>query len=124
MPRVNLGMGDHASWLELGGRGIDTAYDYGDADQRENGEAVRSSGVARSEVFVTTKVPCCPAKFWCSTGAFDDAGPRWYDWPAVDGDDGSVLAQSNLTRLAEHNLATLGLDYVDLIILHFPCATP
>mmetsp|Transcript_33273 Transcript_33273/g.54973 ORF Transcript_33273/g.54973 Transcript_33273/m.54973 type:complete len:343 (-) Transcript_33273:382-1410(-) len=126
MPRVNLGQGEHLNWLKLGGRGLDTAYDYGDADQRENGDSMRKSGVPRSEVFVTTKVPCCPAKFWCSTGSSDDSGPRWWDWPPVgpEGANGSVLAQSDLMRLAEHNLAMLGLDYVDLIVLHMPCATP
>ena len=57
MPLVSLGSGNHTAWIQLGGRGLDTAYDYGDASRIELGAAVRSSGVSRSELFVTDKVP-------------------------------------------------------------------
>ena len=119
MPVINLGTGNHAAWLAAGGRGIDTAYDYGDAQQQEIGVAIRNSGVPRSEIFVTTKVPCCPAEHWC--------GPTgWWQWPPIEGPGGQQpreIAETNLTRLAEHDLQMLGLDVVDMIILHFPCAT-
>ena len=59
MPLINLGRGNHSAWLRVGGRGVDTAYDYGDGHQREIGAAIRRSGIPRSEIFVTTKVPCC-----------------------------------------------------------------
>eukprot|EP01048_Picozoa_sp_COSAG05_P011947 COSAG05_NODE_1163_length_5656_cov_2.387979_7_plen_123_part_00 len=52
--------GNHSMWLELGGRGIDTALTYGTAQQHECGAAIRASGVPRSEIFLATKVPCCP----------------------------------------------------------------
>jgi len=126
LPMVSLGQSmSHKAWFQLGGRGADTAYDYGDQFQEEIGKAIRSSNVSRGDVFVTTKVPCCPADFWCSTGDSDASGPRWWQWPAVgpDGGDGAVLAESDLMRLAEHNLEKMGLEYVDLLILHFPCSS-
>lgn len=121
MPLVNLGGGDHAEWFRLGGRGADTAYDYGDDNQNEVGRAVRSSTVPRSELFVTTKIPCCPAPDWCSKSG------GWWEWPDVAGEDGHALGHGSardVRKIAEHNFEKLGLDYVDLMILHFPCATP
>ncbi|MES2867871.1 MAG: aldo/keto reductase, partial [Actinomycetota bacterium] len=43
-----------SSALETGYRLIDTAAAYG--NEREVGEAIRRSGIARDELFVTTKV--------------------------------------------------------------------
>ena len=61
MPRLSLNaFPNSSSWLHAGGRGVDCALDYGDARQHEIGAAIGSSGVPRSELFVTTKVPCCP----------------------------------------------------------------
>ena len=48
-------------WLQLGGRGLDTAYSYGSADQIGVGVAVRKAaqaGIPRADIFVTTKIPC------------------------------------------------------------------
>ena len=125
MPLISLGAwSNHTSWFDLGGRSGDTAYDYGDAEQRELGDAVRSAiarGVAtRDELFVTTKIPCCPAEDWCSVGA-----GGWWQWPAVGPEklDGPTTARTDLAKLAEHNLAVLKLDYVDLMILHFPATS-
>jgi 2,5-diketo-D-gluconate reductase A len=39
------------------------------------------------------------------------------------GEDARALAETNLTRLMDHNLRMLGLEYVDLLILHNPCLT-
>jgi diketogulonate reductase-like aldo/keto reductase len=44
----------------VGGRGLDTALSYGDATQGEVAAAVKASPVPRTEIFVTTKIPCCP----------------------------------------------------------------
>lgn len=116
MPLVTLGSGDHAQWFSAGGRGVDTAYDYGDASQKEVGAAVRGSSVPRQELFVTTKIPCCPAPYWCD----EDRG--WWQWPDVKNQSGHALAMSgNAKAMALHNFEMLGLDYVDLMILHFPC---
>ena len=46
-----------SNWMSLGGRGVDTAYVY--FDQAKVAAAIVSSGVKRSEVFIT--VPSRPA---------------------------------------------------------------
>ena len=108
MPQVNLGISNHTLWLEVGGRGLDTALVYGDDAQAEVGKAVRSSSLDRTSIFVTTKVPCCPATTW---EIFCNA-------------TGSCAAIGNDTRAQiQHDLKTLGLDYVDLMLLHWPCDT-
>lgn len=45
------------NWLELGGRGIDTALVY--FDQKEVAASIAASGVSREEIFLTTKIPGC-----------------------------------------------------------------
>jgi diketogulonate reductase-like aldo/keto reductase len=71
--------------LELGYRHIDTAQAYG--NEESVGQALRESGVAREEIFLTTK-------FY----------PRHHD-PAAE---------------AENSLRRLGVDQVDLYIIHWP----
>mmetsp|Transcript_50571 Transcript_50571/g.151248 ORF Transcript_50571/g.151248 Transcript_50571/m.151248 type:complete len:295 (-) Transcript_50571:248-1132(-) len=48
------------SWLDLGGRGIDTAYIY--FDQAEIAEVLQTRGVDRKELFITSKIPGCLGK--------------------------------------------------------------
>merc|ERR1711957_511909 len=43
--------------MELGGRGVDTAWEY--FDQRPMMEAIAAAGVAREDVFIISKVPNC-----------------------------------------------------------------
>jgi 2,5-diketo-D-gluconate reductase A len=77
--------------LEAGYRHIDTAQGYG--NEKEVGEAIARSGLARSDVYVTTKL---------NNGAHrpDDARAAF---------DGSLKA--------------LGVDYVDLFLIHWPLPT-
>ena len=108
MPQINLGISNHTLWLEVGGRGLDTALVYGDQAQAEVGNAIRASTLERSEIFVTTKVPCCPATTW---ETFCNAS-------------GSCAKLGNDTEAQiKHDLKTLGLSYVDLMLLHWPCDT-
>jgi diketogulonate reductase-like aldo/keto reductase len=74
--------------LRLGYRHIDTAEMYD--NEREVGEGLRASGVARDEVFITSKV-----------------------WP-------SHFAPRELERAAKDSLARLKLSAVDLLLLHWP----
>lgn len=74
--------------LDIGYRHIDTAQAYG--NEKGVGAGLRSGGVKREDVFVTTKV---------------DAGAKSYQ-DAAASIDGS--------------LAALGLDYIDLMIIHSP----
>jgi 2,5-diketo-D-gluconate reductase A len=77
--------------LELGYRHVDTAEMYG--NERGVGEALRASGLDRSEVFVTSKL---------ANGAHrpDDA-----------------------RRAFDATLAELGFEYVDLFLIHWPLPT-
>ena len=102
MPYMNLGgvkssPSNYSLWLQLGGRGLDTALTYGDDIQREVGQAVAASGLLRSEIFVISKVPCCPNKKFCADN------------------------RTNATADVETDLRLLGLDYADLILLHWTC---
>ena len=74
--------------LEYGYRHIDTARKYG--SEQWVGEGIRASGLARDELWVTTKV------------TEDNA----------EADD--------FARSVDTSLKTLGLDYVDLLLLHWP----
>jgi 2,5-diketo-D-gluconate reductase B len=74
--------------LEIGYRHIDTARAYG--NEREVGIGIRESGVAREEIWLTTKVP------------HDEATP------------------AQVRKAAEESLKRLGTDYVDLLLLHWP----
>ena len=74
--------------LQLGYRAIDTAALY--YNEEEVGEAVRHSGIAREELFITTKV-------WNSDQGYD-----------------------NTLRAFETSLKKLNMDYVDLYLTHWP----
>jgi 2,5-diketo-D-gluconate reductase A len=76
------------SAIESGYRLIDTAVNYG--NEREVGEAIRQSGVAREELVISTKIPG-------RDHAYDDA-----------------------VASVHGSLERLGLDYVDLHLIHWP----
>ena len=106
-PLVNLGgvhNSAHASnysfFLALGGRGIDTALTYGDDVQTKVARAIATSGVPRSEIFLTTKVPCCTDTFGPCAAEFN-----------------GTIAQD-----VARNTALLG-QVPDLTLLHWPCVT-
>lgn len=77
-----------AAAIALGYRAIDTARKYG--TEERVGEGIRASGIARGELFVTTKVTEENAR------------------------------EADFLRSAETSLKTLGLDYVDLLLVHWP----
>lgn len=72
--------------LEVGYRHIDTAAIYG--NEAEVGAAIAKSGIARDELFITTKL--------------------WND------------RQGDVRAAAEESLDKLGLDHVDLYLVHWP----
>ncbi|MFJ7955660.1 aldo/keto reductase [Streptomyces sp. NPDC096319] len=74
--------------LDAGYRSIDTAAVYG--NEAGVGRALGSSGLAREDLFVTTKL-----------------------WNADQGYDATL-------RAFDSSLAKLGLDYVDLYLIHWP----
>ncbi|MGE2690665.1 aldo/keto reductase [Mycolicibacterium pulveris] len=97
IPQVGLGVWQtppedteraSAAALDAGYRHIDTAAAYG--NEREVGQAISKSGLAREEVFVTTKL-----------------------WNADQGYDSTLKA-------FDASMNRLGLDYLDLYLIHWP----
>jgi diketogulonate reductase-like aldo/keto reductase len=74
--------------INIGYRHIDTARKYGTEEQV--GEGIRASGIARAELWVTTKVTELDAR------------------------------EADFLRSAETSLKALRLDYVDLLLVHWP----
>lgn len=74
--------------LDVGYRHIDTAAFYG--NEEDVGRAVRDSGIARTDIYVTTKL-------WNSDQGYDSA-----------------------LRAFDRSMKRLALDYVDLYLVHWP----
>lgn len=74
--------------LEMGYRHIDTAQIYG--NEAEVGEGLATSGIARKDIFLTTKV-------WVKN-----------------------FKTANFATSVEESLKKLGTDYIDLLLLHWP----
>ena len=77
-----------AAAISAGYRHIDTARKYG--TEERVGEGIRASGIAREELFVTTKVTEENAR------------------------------EADFLRSVDTSLKTLGLDHVDLLLVHWP----
>ena len=77
-----------AAAIAAGYRHIDTARKYG--TEERVGEGIRASGIARGELFITTKVTEENAR------------------------------EADFLRSAETSLKALQLDYVDLLLVHWP----
>ena len=77
-----------ADAISAGYRLVDTAEAYD--NEQGVGRGLKASGVARDELFVTTKFQ--------------------KQWHGVD-----LVAEA-----LDHNLERLGLDYVDLLLIHWP----
>ena len=77
--------------LQTGYRLIDTAAVYG--NEAEVGQGIRSSGIDRAEIFVTTKL-------WITEFGYEQA-----------------------LKAFEASRQKLGLDYVDLYLIHWPVPT-
>jgi 2,5-diketo-D-gluconate reductase A len=76
------------SALEVGYRHIDTAQMYG--NEKEVGQAVRESGLAREDVFVTSKL------------------------------NNNKHDRGDALKAFDQTLADLGFDYLDLFLIHWP----
>jgi 2,5-diketo-D-gluconate reductase A len=74
--------------LEAGYRHIDTAYRYN--NEKGVGQGIRESGIAREDLFVTTKL------------------------------DGPFQGNDRAIGGLEESLRRLGMEYVDLLLIHWP----
>lgn len=74
--------------LKNGYRHVDTARAYG--NEASVGRAIRDSGIAREEIFLTTKLPA------------------------------EIKTASDVLPTFERSMEALGLDYVDLYLIHAP----
>ena len=92
MPPGRVGLRAMLGAFEAGYRHIDTAALYG--NEETVGEAVRTGGLDRAHVFITTKV-------WNSDHGFE-----------------------RTLRAGDNSLSRLGLDYIDLYLVHWPVAGP
>ncbi|MFJ1757112.1 aldo/keto reductase [Kitasatospora sp. NPDC088134] len=81
--------------IEAGYRSIDTAAIYD--NEAGTGQAIIESGVARDELFVTTKL-------W-NSGTVDWSGPQGRD---------------RVRRAFDESLSRLGLEQLDLYLIHWP----
>ena len=97
MPQIGLGtwpLKDHdaapvmVTAIEAGYRHIDTAFRYG--NQRGVGQGVRDSGIARAELFITSKL------------------------------DGEFQGENRAIAGLDACLQQLQMDYVDLLLIHWP----
>jgi diketogulonate reductase-like aldo/keto reductase len=79
-----------ATALDVGYRSIDTAAIYG--NEKGVGKAIRDSGIAREDIFLTTKV--------------------WND----------AQRENRVAAAFEESLERLEVDYVDLYLVHWPVA--
>lgn len=77
--------------IEVGYRHIDTAQNYG--NEAEVGKGIAQSGIARAELWVTTKL---------SRGN---------------------LTAKEVARSTDESLTKLGLDHLDLLLIHWPSRT-
>lgn len=77
-----------ATAIDVGYRHIDTAAKYG--NERGVGQGIRESGIAREQIFVTTKL------------------------------DGAYQGGDRAIAGLDRSLKRLGLDYVDLLLIHWP----
>lgn len=78
-------------YLKLGVRHLDLGLYYG--TEKEVGEAVKESGIPRSELFLAGKV------------------------------EGPVGYENALAQIIDLDLPNTGLNYFDLLLMHYPCST-
>jgi diketogulonate reductase-like aldo/keto reductase len=97
VPKLGLGtwfIDDHeaaravADAIDIGYRNIDTAQAYG--NERGVGEGIRTSGVARDDLFVSSKLAA------------------------------EIKNYSDAAAAIDRSLETMGLDHIDLMLIHSP----
>lgn len=93
--------------IDIGYRMIDTALLYG--NQVEVGQAIKECNVNRDELWITSKVGFFPP-------VADSNDKLWMY------NDNNLKGQEDLS--IDLSLQQMGLDYIDLMLIHNPCASP
>lgn len=118
---------NYSMWLDLGGRGFDSAWEYG--TQEAIAAAIKASGLPRSEIFITTKIPgsihngCCG----CPNALPAPNCAHCHGTPGVDPyacfPTAGFYTAANATNYIKTDLELLGsaVGYIDLLLLHEPC---
>jgi len=97
--------------LPMASTGFDGTYGH---FQKSLGKFMQESGVPREEFFVTNSVPCCPRSL------FPDGESPVYDVGPLTN---CMTRASNVTENVLYDLSQLKTDYVDLLLLMWPCNT-
>ena len=117
---------NYSLWLDLGGRGFDSAWEYG--TQTAIAEAIKASGVPRADIFITTKIPgsihngCCGcpnAKSEAQGCAHCHGVPGPTTCFPTAGYYTPDMAKNFITKDLEL-LAAAGVDYIDMLLMHEP----
>lgn len=112
MPQMTMNAHNATSeWIQVAKNnsmtltGVDWAFDYGEAGARALGDAMRKSGLPRSQFFLTSRVPCCPKDV--------------NRWPFLK------FSGCNHSRDTDadykSSLEWFGVGYVDLVLMHWSC---
>jgi len=114
MPMVSMGVWKYndtqaydacKAAISVGFKGIDTAYDYNNQEAvgRCVNETIENGILSREALFVTTKIPGCGT------------------WPIAGLPTPSrANCEADSAKLIDEDLQKLGMDHVDLMLLHFP----
>lgn len=101
--------------LESGYRHLDTARSWG--TERSVGDTLReqiaAGKLSREDLFITAKV-CHPMKSWVKEGYICDESLR-FDFEAADMDVKKKVAGD-----IQESLKNLGVDFVDVLLMHWP----
>ena len=113
---------NYSLWLQLGGRGFDSAWEY--RTQGGSARAMVKSGITRSELFLTTKIPGSLHGGCCGCPGAGPPGTCLAKCHGVCFPASGHYTAKDATRYIREDLATLrnnGVEYVDLLLLHEPC---
>lgn len=113
---------NYSLWIELGGRGFDSAWEY--RTQGGVARAMAASGIPREQLFLTTKIPGSLHGGCCGCPGASPPGSCLKDCHGVCFPASGHYTADNATAYIMEDLRLLfenGVDYIDLLLLHEPC---
>ena len=108
IPLINFGNGNYTANVMAGGRALDTGWIYhvyGMQTQRSLKDMMNklpALGLTRSDLHITGKVECENSEF--ASASFN-----------------RIIAASSVTQMALQALEWTGVQYYDVLLLHYPC---